>query len=110
MHHAYTMQRTTQHARCIRRASAVTRHARAPHRWPTRARSPRRAARASRCATSRSLTLNLTLTPTLPNPNPNPNPSPNPNQVHDVKKFGAYVLHVGVVTQGMLKVGDEATP
>ena len=29
--------------------------------------------------------------------------------VHDVKKFGAYVLHVGVVTQGTLKVGDEAT-
>ena len=29
--------------------------------------------------------------------------------MHDVKKFGAYVLHVGVVTQGTLKVGDEAT-
>jgi alanyl-tRNA synthetase len=29
--------------------------------------------------------------------------------VHDVKKFGAYVLHVGVVTKGTLKVGDEAT-
>ncbi len=44
-----------------------------------------------------------------PNPHPHPNPDPNPNQVHDVKKFGAYVLHVGVVTQGTLKVGDEAT-
>ena len=29
--------------------------------------------------------------------------------VSDVKKFGAYVLHVGVVTKGTLKVGDEAT-